>query len=80
MSPEACHSLGSVGAFFECVDVLVYRELIDRELVGELMSRHIILFWEKTRSMSYEMRRRLKVPADLHLEHLYNQMKPMADR
>jgi len=44
------------------------------------MSRHIILFWEKTRSMSYEMRRRLKVPADLHLEHLYNQMKPMADR
>ena len=40
-NPEAWYSLGSVGAFFEGVGVLVHRELIDPQLVGELMSRHV---------------------------------------
>lgn len=79
-NPKAWYSLGSVGAFFEGIGVLVHRKIIDAELVGELMSRHVVFFWEKISSISYEMRRRLKSPVDVYLEYLYNQMKPIADK
>jgi len=79
-NPEARYSLGSVGAFFEGVGALVHRKLIDPEPVGKLMSRHIVLFWEKLRSISYEMRRTLGYPVDLWLEYLYSQMKLIADK
>jgi len=79
-NPKAWYSLGSVGAFFEGIGVLVHRKVIDAELVGELMSRHVAFFWEKIKPISYEMRRRLKLPVDLWLEYLYTQMKPIADK
>ena len=79
-NPEAFHSLGSVGAFFEGIGVLVHRNLIDISLVGELMSRHIIGFWEKIEPISKEMRRTLKMPVDWYLEYLYNEMKPIFEK
>ena len=39
------------------------------------MSRQVVVFWEKISPISYEMRKRLKLPVDIWLEQLYNQMK-----
>jgi hypothetical protein len=70
-NPKAFDRLGSIGAFFEGIGVL--------SLVGQLMSRHIIMFWEKIAPISLEMRRRLKMPVDVWLEYLYNEIKPMME-
>jgi hypothetical protein len=78
-NPKAFDRLGSIGAFFEGIGVLVHRDLIDASLVGQLMSRHIIMFWEKIAPISLEMRRRLKMPVDVWLEYLYNEIKPMME-
>lgn len=77
-NPRAWYSEASVAAFFEGVGVLVHRKLIDPEIVGELMSRHIVLFWEKMSPVSLEMRKRLQMPVDVWLENLYYVMKPIA--
>jgi len=79
-NPKAWYSLGSVGAFFEGIGVLVHRQLIDVDLVAELMSRHILLFWEKIQPISLEMRKRLQLPVDMRLEYLYNEIKPIVEK
>lgn len=76
---KAFDKLGSIGAFFEGIGVLVHRGLIDASLVGQLMSRHIIMFWEKISPISLEMRRRLQMPVDVWLEYLYNEIKPTVE-
>jgi hypothetical protein len=74
-NPKAWYSSGSVAAFFEGIGVLVYQNLIDVDLVGELMSRHVIRFWEKMEPISKEMRRRFNLPRiDEKIEYLYNEM------
>lgn len=74
-NPKAWYSSGSIAAFFGGVGVLVYQNLIDVDLVGELMGKHVILFWEKMEPISKKMRRRLNVPEiDEKLEYLYNEM------
>lgn len=79
-NPKAWNSIGSVAAYFEGIGVLVHRKFLDVDLVGELMSRHVVMFWEKIEPISKEMRRRLKVPVDLYLEHLYNEIKPFMQK
>jgi hypothetical protein len=80
-NPKAWHSSGSVAAFFEGIGVLVYQNLIDVELVAELMSRHVIRFWEKMEPISKEMRRRLNLPrVDEKIEYLYDEMKKREQR
>jgi len=79
-NPKAFHSMGSVAAYFEGIGVLVHRNFIDVDLVGELMSRHVVLFWEKIEPISKEMRKRYKLPVDLYLEHLYNEIKPFMEK
>jgi len=79
-NPKAWYSLGSVGAFFEGIGVLVHRKLIDVNLVSELLSRHIVIFWEKIEPISKEMRKRLQLPVDVRLEYLYNEVKPIIER
>lgn len=80
-NPKAWHSYGSVALFFEGIGVFVYRKLIDVSLVAELMSRHILLFWEKIQPITKEMRRRLDMPLiDLRLEYLYNEIKPVIEK
>ena len=74
-NPKAWYSLGSVGAFFEGIGVLVHRKLLDVGLVSQLMSRHIIMFWKKMQPITKEMRRRLEVPEiDRMTEYLYHEM------
>ena len=79
-NPEAWHSFGAVSAFFEGIGVLVHRGLIDIRLVGELMSRHIVMYWEKIGPVSMEMRRRLELPVDWYLEYLYDEMRPILEK
>lgn len=76
-NPEAWYSLGSVGAFFEGIDVLACRELIDVNLVADLMSRHTVFIWEKIQPISEEFRKRFQLPVDPRLEYLYNETKPI---
>ena len=74
-NPKAWYSSGSIASFFEGIGVLVYQNLIDVDLVGELMSRHVIRFWEKMKPISKEMRRRFNLPKiDEKTEYLYNEM------
>ena len=47
MDIEAAVQYGSVAAYFEGIGVLVYKNLIDVDLVADLMSRNIRIFWEK---------------------------------
>lgn len=79
-NPKAFYSLGSIAAFFEGIGVLVHRNLIDVSLVAELMSRHILLFWEKIGPISKEMRRRMELPIDVWIEYLYNEIKPIMEK
>jgi len=79
-NPKAWNAIGSVAAYFEGIGVLVNRNLLDVELVGELMSRHVVLFWEKIEPISIEMRRRLKAPVDIYVEYLYNEIKPFFEK
>lgn len=78
--PKAWRTFGSVGAFFEGIGVLVHRGLIDVDLVGELLSRHIVFFWDKIKPISLEMRSRLEAPVDVWLEYLYNEVKPVMSK
>ncbi|MFB0557761.1 MAG: hypothetical protein ACETVY_01470 [Candidatus Bathyarchaeia archaeon] len=79
-NPKAWNSLGSVAAFFEGIGVLVHRNLIDVNLVSELMSRHIVGFWEKNKPISIEMRKRLEPIVDVYLEYLYDRVRPIAEQ
>ncbi len=80
-NPKAWYSSGSVAAFFEGIGVLVYQNLIDVDLVSELMSRHVIRFWEKMEPISKEMRRRLNLPRmDEKIEYLYDEVKKREQR
>jgi hypothetical protein len=79
-NPDAWYSMGSVGAFFEGIGVLAYRGLIDVNLVAELMSRHIVMYWEKISPISLEIRKRMQLPVDFRLEYLYNLIKPIVER
>ncbi|UCD45774.1 MAG: hypothetical protein JSV27_04620 [Candidatus Bathyarchaeota archaeon] len=75
-NPKAWQQSGSVVTFFEGVGVLVQKGLLDINLVGELMTRHVIGVWEKIGPISKEMRRRFNRPDhDANLEYLYDEIK-----
>jgi hypothetical protein len=79
-NPKAWYSMGAVGAFYEGIGVLVYRGLIDIDLVAELMARRITMYWEKISPISLEMGKRMNQPVDMRLEYLYNEVKPLFDK
>jgi hypothetical protein len=54
--------LNSVNGFFEGVGVLVYRKLLDPQLVDDLMSSYIFLTWEKIGPYIKETRLRRNRP------------------
>lgn len=75
-NPNAWRSLGSVAGYFEGIGLMVNKKLIDISLVENLMSTHIIFFWEKIRPLSADMRRRLNRPQlDVWKEYLYDEIK-----
>jgi hypothetical protein len=71
---------GALHGFFEGLGVLVYRKLIDPGLVDDLMSAPIIRYWERSRPMFLERRKRLNSPSIAEwIEYLYNQIRPIYD-
>ena len=80
-NPKAWYSFGSIAAFFEGIGVLVHRKFIDADLVSQLMARHIVLFWERTRPISEGLRKQFKLPeVDIWVEYLYNKIKPIVEK
>jgi len=73
---KAWRALGSVAGYYEGIGLMVNKKLIDISLVENLMATHIIYFWEKTSTLSIELRRALKSPQiDVWKEYLYNEIK-----
>jgi len=78
---DAFASRISIGSYFEGIGVLVKRRLIDPTLVGDLLSSHLILYWEKYGPLLKEARKRMNVPGiGEWQEYLYNQIKPIYER
>ena len=62
--------------YYEGVGVLVKKGLIDLNLVGELMSSHVIRFWDQMESVFKGIRERLNWPEVFQgFEYLYNEIK-----
>jgi len=75
-NPKAWRALGSVAGYFEGIGLMVNKKLIDISLVENLMSTHIIIFWEKINPLSIELRRAFNRPQiDVWKEYLYNEIK-----
>ena len=75
-NPKAWRALGSVAGYFEGIGLMVNKKLIDISLVENLMSTHIIYFWEKIEFLSIELRRDFNRPQiDVWKEYLYNEIK-----
>ena len=69
-------SFVSVIRYYEGVGVLVKKGLIDLNLVGELMSSHVIRFWDQMESVFKGIRERLNWPEVFQgFEYLYNEIK-----
>ncbi len=79
--PEAFLANRKVNNWFEGIGVLVKRGLISPGFVDDLMSGVTIRYWEKFRSYYLEYRVRNDWPQSAeHVEYLYNQIKPIAER
>jgi hypothetical protein len=77
-NPEKHFIRGNVGSFFEGLGVLVKNKQISPELVDDLMSQHIITYWEKFGPIIKEARTMMNYPhAAEGVEYLYNQIKPI---
>jgi hypothetical protein len=62
--------------FFEGVGILLYRKLVDIELVDDLLSSPIITIWEKMLPMTKALREYFNRPQmGEWFEYLYNEMK-----
>jgi hypothetical protein len=80
-NPEKNYIRGNVGSFFEGLGVLVKNKQISPELVDDLMSQHIITYWEKFGPILIEARTVRNYPhAAEWVEYLYNQVKPIYDK
>ena len=78
MDIEAAAQYGSVAAYFEGIGVLVYKNLIDVDIVADLMSRNIMIFWEKMGPIIKERRIRYNNEYVWEWnEWLYNKMKKL---
>ena len=67
--------------YWEGIGVLVKRKLISLELVDDLLSSGIMMFWEKTKPVVKEWRIRQNVPQmNEHEEYLYDVVKRIAER
>jgi len=75
-NPKAWRALGSIAGYFEGIGLLVNKKLMDISLVENLMSGHIIYFWEKIKPLSVDLRINLNYPQlDMWKEYLYNEIK-----
>jgi len=79
--PDSYRKWNYVAGFFEGVGVLVKRKLIDPEIVDDLMSVSILLFWGKYGPAIIDGRERLSIPQLWEwTEYLYHEIKKIADQ
>jgi hypothetical protein len=66
----------SLGSFFESLGVLVFKGLIDIDLVATVFSGYIMRYWDKYESVEYESRKRFNWPqSGVYFEYLNNEIK-----
>ena len=80
-NPDTYLHFSTIGKFFEGVGVLVKRELVDPSLVDDLMSGHILRFWEKFgETVIKERQVRENSPQYYeYVEYLYSVIKPIVE-
>lgn len=77
-NPEFADKLYAMLSVFEGLGVLVKRELVDLSLVDDLVSIFCIRLWEKYEPIMLEQRKQRDWPNYMqHVEHLYNELKPL---
>jgi hypothetical protein len=66
----------AIGTFFERVGILLKRKLVGIQLVDDLFTTPIKLFWEKMKPIVYDSRKHWNSPAAYEwFEYLANEMK-----
>jgi hypothetical protein len=72
-NPDFYRKQGIVESFLEGLGVFVKRGFIDASLVDDMMSMHVVSFWQKLGPVLVEFRKRFNVPTnDEHIEYMYN--------
>ena len=80
VNPQATARQRTIGQYFEGVGVLVYRNLIDVNLVDDMMSSLLLNFWEKQKPVIMGLREHYKHPQILEwTEYLYNEVKKVVE-
>ena len=79
-NPKAAVTVTVWGIYLEGIGVLVKRGLIDASFVDDLMSGHILRYWEKIGPVIKKRREELNWPQYFeHVEYLYNKIKPIVE-
>jgi len=78
---DALSLRATIGAYYEGMGVLIKRGLIDPNLVDDLMSTPILMYWRKFEPVIKEARRRSGYPQRAeYQEYLYNQIMAIAEK
>jgi hypothetical protein len=73
---DSFSSYVAVCAYFEGIGVLVKRKFLDTELVNDMLSSQIMLFWEKIEEITINYRKLLNRSQLWEwFEYLYNEIK-----
>ncbi|MGD0804564.1 MAG: hypothetical protein ABSA11_10895 [Candidatus Bathyarchaeia archaeon] len=73
VNPEAWRKSSMVSTFFEGLGVLVKRGFIDASIVDDLMSLHVIGYWQKYEPVYVGLRKLMNTPTVCeYFEYLYN--------
>jgi len=74
-NPTAQAIAASIGLFFDGIGVLLKKGLLDVDIVGELMSTPVRLYWDKMNPVWAGMRERMKRESVMdNVEYLYNEI------
>lgn len=74
-NPTAQARSASVGLFFDGIGVLMKKGLLDVDIVGELMSSPVRLYWDKMNPIWAGMMERMKRESVMdNVEYLYNEI------
>jgi hypothetical protein len=80
-NPVAQAKSSSIGLFFEGMGILLKRGLLDIDIVGELMSSPIRIYWAKIRPIILEMRARMNDEEVMeYAEYLYDEVEKRSKR
>jgi hypothetical protein len=80
-NPREYGRAASVGVYFEGIGVLLKHGFIDVQMVVDLIGTTVLTWWDMIGPVMSEYRVRLNNPrAYMYAEHLYNQVKQVAEK